>query len=210
MPENGKSPVDPPFFCCTTLWKFANDDPEERKQRNERDFIMATQPRAAFGAAVLASLGIGYLAGHAHGSGPDTGTTRANCPETGDVCADGTIFAGNNFSVTAADAPSLYRWTSAKHYCENLETNGHDDWTLPTGGQLDQLYQKKDTGAFAGTFNDTVVPNYYAHWYWSSKEPGSNSSNAWSQRFTDGGGGWSLKVGDELSVRCVRAEPVAP
>jgi hypothetical protein len=128
-------------------------------------------------------------------------------PKAGDRLADGTIYAGNNFAATPADAPGSYIWTNGKRYCEDLVSNGHDNWTLPTKDQLNHLYQNKNTGSFAGTFNES---NSLATYYWSSEKQANFLSFAWLQRFTDGGGGWGPKDDFELSVRCVRAEPSAP
>jgi hypothetical protein len=127
----------------------------------------------------------------------------APAPKAGDRLADGTIYAGSNFAATPADAPGSYTWTNGKRYCEELVSNGHDDWTLPTKDQLNHLYQNKNTGSFAGTFNES---NSLATYYWSSEKHASFSSNSWGQRFTDGDFGWYHKDSDELSVRCVRAE----
>ncbi len=125
-------------------------------------------------------------------------------PEAGDTLADGTIFAGDGLRTTAADAPGTYTWREGKRYCEDLVANGRDDWTLPTRSQLNALYQNKDTGAFAGTFNDSAGGSTFAHWYWASEEHANNSSSVWTQPFTDGDGGWIPKVSLDLSVRCVR------
>ena len=127
-------------------------------------------------------------------------------PKAGNRLADGTIYAGNGFAAAPADAPGRYTWHDGNQYCEDLVAYGQDDWKLPTKEQLNRLYQNKNMGAFAGTFNDSADGITLAHWYWSSQEHASLSSNAWDQRFTDGFGGWGYKDHHELSVRCVRAE----
>jgi hypothetical protein len=157
--------------------------------------------KAAFAASVLASLAVGFGAGR----------LSATNDAAGDRLADGTIYAGNNyfsdFAATPADAPGSYTWTNGKRYCEDLEAHGHDDWTLPTMDRLNYLYQDKNTGSFAGTFNENSSA---AGWYWSSKEHASDSSSAWIQSFKDNFDGWVHKDSYELSVRCVRAEPRHP
>jgi hypothetical protein len=133
---------------------------------------------------------------------PAVNDAVAPAPKAGDRLADGTIYAGSNFAATPADAPNSYTWTNGKRYCEDLVSNGHDDWTLPTKGQLNHLYQNKNTGSFAGTFNES---NSLATYHWSSEKHASFSSNAWGQRFSDG----SQDSGNknvEVSVRCVLAE----
>lgn len=129
--------------------------------------------------------------------------------EAGDRLADGTIYAGNDFAAMQADADALHTWAEAKRYCAALQANGHNDWTLPTRHELDRLYQNKNAGAFAGTFNDSADGSTSVHWYWSSEEHATHSSFAWFQSFTDGDGNWYRKDVIELSVRCVRdANPV--
>lgn len=142
---------------------------------------------------------------------------ETTAPHVGDTLEDGTIYAGHNFAATPEDAPGLYTWYEAKDYCDNLQASGHDNWTLSSEVQLDQLYQLKDTGAFAGSFNESADNKAL---YWSSREGelryGSNSSFAWVQRFMDGGDMryrrfWLRKASFEASVRCVRElEPDAP
>jgi hypothetical protein len=158
----------------------------------------------------------------AGGACSSASSNAAAAPQAGDTLADGTIYAGNNFAATPADAPGLYTWVAGKRYCEDLNANGHDDWTLPALPQLDQLYRNKNTGSFAGTFNESTS---LAGVYWSSEEldiffspsnkvwdiqrdkpPVSDSPLAWIQRFTDGYVVWIVKDNVELSVRCVRAE----
>ena len=130
----------------------------------------------------------------------------AALPKAGGKLADGTIYAGDNLSVTPADAPSLYNWESAKRYCVDLHANGHDDWVLPTYDQLDRLHSHKSNGAFAGTFNERGYAQ--SRWYWSSTEFPVQAPSAYvsQRRFDDGYQHWKHK-GEIASVRCVRAEP---
>jgi hypothetical protein len=178
---------------------------------------MALSPASqALAGQTNVTLGNGDTATTVQGGGNDTVYTDdgitvrpavndavAPAPKAGDRLADGTIYAGNNFAATPAEAPGFYTWVKGDRYCEELFANGHDDWTLPTGGQLNQLYQNKNTGSFAGTFNEG---NSLATYYWSSDEHASYSSYAWIRRFTDGDVDWFHKNIVKLSVRCVRAE----
>ncbi len=124
----------------------------------------------------------------------------------GDQLENGTIYAGNGFIAAPKDAPRLLDWDEGKRYCENLVTNGHNDWQLPTKDQLDHLYQNRNTGDFAGTFVTTKSGVDWGHWYRSRTEWDSKA-HAWNQNFTDGSGGWSHKNPKEKSVRCVHKAP---
>ena len=135
-------------------------------------------------------------------------------PQIGDVMADGTVYAGISpatdeaLYVAAQDAPATMKWKAAMKYAADLDANGHKDWRLPSKAEMDLLYRNKDAGALKGTFKDKVSGFGLALWYWSCTEHASNSSGAWGQCFTDGGGAWDNSKGlPVLSVRCVRAEP---
>jgi hypothetical protein len=127
-------------------------------------------------------------------------------PKAGNRLADGTIYAGNGFAAAPADALGRYTWHDGNQYCEDLVAYGQDDWKLPTKEQLNRLYQNKNMGAFAGTFNDSAAGTTWAHYYWSSEERASHTFFAWNQSFADGYFDWNRKDGHDLSVRCVRAE----
>lgn len=137
----------------------------------------------------------------------DNSNGAAGTPKGGERLADGTIYGGNYFAATPADAPSLYTWNDGNRYCQGLEAFGHDDWFLPTLDQLKHLYENKDAGAFSGTFSSTRSKQF-ATWYWSSEERIGYVLDAWFQSFADGelGGAPKNKDDYELSVRCVRAE----
>lgn len=125
--------------------------------------------------------------------------------KAGNKLADGTIYAGNGFSATPADAPDLYEWAESKRYCEDLIANGHDDWALPTKDQLNKLYQNRNIGSFAGTFKEPGSSKA-DFWYWSSMEYPEEPYNdrAWAQYFANG---FQTEVWKDVqaSVRCVRS-----
>jgi len=62
-------------------------------------------------------------------------------PNVGGRMRDGTIYAGispdtgRKMFTTAADAPLTMKWKTAMDYA-GLETPGHDDWRVPSKGEL--------------------------------------------------------------------------
>ena len=97
-------------------------------------------------------------------------------PVVGQVMSDGTIFSGKSTETGTLlfalpqDAEGAKTYTEAKDYINSLNTrrkNGHDDWAIPTPGELRLLFAARDTGAFKNTFN-TASKNGKNAWYWSS------------------------------------------
>ena len=129
---------------------------------------------------------------------PEGGTA----PNVGDRMPDGTVYAGVSpetgtpMYTTPADAPGPYIWKKGVEYCSALEAGGHQDWRVPTKGELDLLFQNRAT---IGGFN--ISGSYPAGWYWSSSQ--YNYSIAWDQRFSDGNQYYFTKY-DGSSLRCVR------
>jgi hypothetical protein len=123
-------------------------------------------------------------------------------PEVGDEMPDGTIYAGISpetnkpMFTTLADAPLSMTFNQAKEYAANLDAHGHQDWRVPTKGELNLLF---DARAAIGAFN--VTGSYDAGWYWSASE--YDLWTKWSQRFGDGCRIYCDNDG-HLSVRCVR------
>ena len=126
-------------------------------------------------------------------------------PQVGDRMADGSIYAGISpdtgmkMYATAADASLTMKWKKAMDYAAGLDAHGHQDWRVPSKGELNLLWENRDKGALKGTFN--VTGSDPAGWYWSSTEVISN--HAWDQRFSDGHLSWDFK-NDASSLRCVR------
>lgn len=129
---------------------------------------------------------------------PEGGTA----PNVGDRMPDGTVYAGVSpetgtpIYTTPADAPGLYTWKNGSDYCSALEAGGHQDWRVPTKGELHVLFQNRDA---IGGFN--ISGSYPAVWYWSSSQ--FDYDSAWDQRFSEGGQGINLKL-DGSSLRCAR------
>jgi hypothetical protein len=123
-------------------------------------------------------------------------------PEVGDKMPDGTIYAGLSpntgkpMFTTPADASLTMKWKEAIDYAAKLDAHGHQDWRLPTKGELSVLFNNR---AAIGGFN--VTGSYPAGWYWSGTQ--NNKWSAWAQRFSDG---YQFTNYKDLrsSVRCVR------
>lgn len=125
-------------------------------------------------------------------------------PQPGTALPDGTIYAGISpdtgkaFYAAAQDAPKLLTWHKGRRYAVNSTKHGHNDWRVPTSGELNVLFNNR---AAIGGFNESGL--FPAGWYWSSSD--ANSTRARNQRFSDGAQDYTnyLKF-FSLSVRCVR------
>ena len=120
----------------------------------------------------------------------------------GDKVPDGTVYAGvspdtgKTMFTTPADAPLTYRFNEAGKHAAKLDAHGHQDWRVPTKGELNVLY---NNCAVIGGFD--ISGSYPAGWYWSSSQ--NNYGGAWVQRFSDGHQGYGLKSSGS-PLRCVR------
>jgi hypothetical protein len=134
----------------------------------------------------------------------------------GDKMPDGTILAGyyedKPLYTTPTDAPLTYTFNEAAKYADQLNARkylGHDDWRVPSKGELNVLFVNCNQGKLKGTFNDTG--SFSAGWYWSSTplndyigwEQRFNDYVGWAQRFSDGNPNLYYRFYDS-SLRCVR------
>jgi hypothetical protein len=123
-------------------------------------------------------------------------------PQPGDRMPDGTVYAGTSpetgkaMYTTPKDTALTMKWKQAMEYAAKLDAHGHQDWRMPTSGELSVLF--KNRAAIGGFDESGSGP---AGWYWSSSQ--LNDDIAWSQRFSDGGQDFSGKDTDS-SLRCVR------
>jgi len=123
-------------------------------------------------------------------------------PRIGDKVSDGTVYAGfspdtiKSMYTTVADAPGLYSLEKGVGYCAALDTDGHQDWRVPTKGELNELFHSR---AAIGGLNKTG--SNPAGWYWSSSP--NNNFSGWEQRFSDGLQNFNFRT-NALSLRCVR------
>ena len=119
---------------------------------------------------------------------------------------NGTAYAGISpdtqrpLYTTPADAPGTYTFEEAKSNCAGLDVNGHDDWRVPSKGELNVLFQNR---AAIGGFDEGG--SFQTGRYWAAAESAieNDHTGAWSQRFSDGEEGVSGKV-TPSSLRCVR------
>jgi hypothetical protein len=124
-------------------------------------------------------------------------------PKPGDRMPDGTIYAGVSPDTGKAmyamygSAPLTYTFNQAQKYAAKLDAHGHQDWRVPTKGELNVLYNNR---AAIGGFD--VSGSYPGGWYWSSSL-NKNNNSAWAQRFGDGNQ-FSGNGNYGSSLRCVR------
>ena len=117
---------------------------------------------------------------------------------------DGTIYAGispdtgKRMYTTPADAPGVYTWSAAIEYCKTLVASGHDDWRVPSIGELAVQFSNR---ADIGGFNETGRMTHASGYYWSSLQV--DDDDAWGQLFSDGFHEDFSKSQDS-SLRCVR------
>jgi hypothetical protein len=117
---------------------------------------------------------------------------------------DGTIYAGvspesgQRMYTTPADAPGVYTWSQALQYCHTLSSGGHDDWRVPSLGELAVQYGNR---ADIGGFNETGRMKNASGYYWSSLP--IDDEDAWGQLFSDGFHEDFSKQ-QPSSLRCVR------
>ena len=138
-------------------------------------------------------------------------------PEIGDEMEDGTILAGyyedKPLYTTPRDEPLTVRFEEAATQAGALNmTNAlsHHDWRVPSKGELNVLWENRNKGKLAGTFNETGLDP--AGWYWSASK---RDGDAWAQHFSDGDDGLAQRFSDGFrinnglktyvsSLRCVR------
>jgi len=118
----------------------------------------------------------------------------------GDEMPDGTVFAGISpdtgraMYAMPADAPLTCTFNQAQKYAAKLDALGHQDWHVPTKGELNVLYNNR---AAVGGFKEAWAAP--ANCYWSSSPNSVN--DGWVQRFSDG---LQSNTYNASSLRCVR------
>jgi hypothetical protein len=114
----------------------------------------------------------------------DTATKVNTAPEIGDEMEDGTIYAGISpdthkpMYARLSDESGTYTFNEAAKHAKDVGDGFH----VPTKNELNVLYENRNKGRLAGTFD--VSGSYPAGWYWSSKP--YFHDKAWAQRFSNG------------------------
>ena len=116
-------------------------------------------------------------------------------PVIGQRCGD-VIYAGasdgSRVYVEAQPRAALLLWEDATAACTALGP----EWRLPTRGELKVLFDNRDAGALAGTFD--------AGWHWSSTQV-DGLFTPWVRNLATGERG-TASAGNAFAARCVRAE----
>ncbi len=116
-----------------------------------------------------------------HAPANDTAKIKTT-PEIGDEMADGTILAGyyegKPLYARPKDESGTYTFNTAAKQAKDVGGGFH----VPSKGELNVLWENRDKGKLAGTFNETG--SYPAGWYWSSSP--YYLISGWAQRFSDG------------------------
>ncbi|HOZ35396.1 MAG TPA: DUF1566 domain-containing protein [archaeon] len=120
--------------------------------------------------------------------------------------------SGDKLYIHPSDSPTALTWADAGPYCENLDSNGYDDWYLPSMSQLADIWlacpdQTKSNICMNNNINKDNLPytetwvDFIADYYWSSTECGADG--AYDIAMNYGGIGINGKA-KGLYVRCVR------
>ena len=128
-----------------------------------------------------------------------------DCPEPqlqiGDIAHGGIVFQINEDGTGLVAAledidNSGFQWDPAVQGALDYESNGFDDWYLPSFEELDLMYYTIGNGGPEGN-----IGNFQETWYWSSS---SSTNHAWRVRFSNGQTFHSSKI-NKHRVRPVRA-----
>jgi hypothetical protein len=130
----------------------------------------------------------------------------AENPIIGQRMPDGTVYAGDSpetmepMFVMPNDSPGYYRWNEAKEHAKKINSHGHNDWRLPTSGELSEIYNNR--AKIGGFKNRRTLKGHY----WTSEDGGgANKPNyALNRDFWSGECCWSWKI-RKVSVRFVRS-----
>ncbi len=154
-----------------------------------------------------------------------------DCPAIGDLCADGTVFAGyhptlhEHLFIPTTDQGTTSAWKTSTGTDDIATDSTYDGRTntnqvansttfpafklckdLGTGGHSDWYLPSQVELYYLWAIRGTIeaggnITNFQSNSYWSSTEYGT--SHAWSQNFTLGYQNYNIKT-NNYRVRCVR------
>ena len=122
------------------------------------------------------------------GNGAGLVTTGITSSTTGET---------NTTALVGLDADSVtggFQNHYAAHYCNDLVTNGHDDWYLPGRNEATNL----------GLYRDAIGGFQTVNVYWTSSE--ATNSSAYYLRQTDGAAHFNTNKNFPQRIRCVRKD----
>lgn len=108
-------------------------------------------------------------------------STLWGCPDLVNFGANG-IEIGTGTQNTSDILNACNEPNIAAAACANFESNGYDDWYLPSKDELDSLYQHRDIVSEVSLLNNGSRLN--AGEYWSSSHQTTNT--VWIQNFNAG------------------------
>jgi hypothetical protein len=129
----------------------------------------------------------------------------------------GTIYEGGYIFELSVDGtgkvaalvepPTNLNWNDALEYCENLVSNGKDDWFLPSKRQVNIIWNNladaNGSGENLGLDDEWNLGEINPVLYWSSTEA-TNTSSAWFQSLRNGAQGIDNK-NSTFKVRAIRS-----
>ena len=112
--------------------------------------------------------------------------------------------AANTTTIIARQGQGNYAASICNNYSVTIGNTTYTDWFLPSGDELNLMYQNKAT--IDVTANDNGGSGFFSNndFYWSSTE-GSADNIALGQNFTAGNSSNSISKSGTLRVRAIRA-----
>jgi len=95
--------------------------------------------------------------------------------------------SGDKLYIHPSDSPKTLAWANAILYCADLDSNGYDDWYLPSMSQLADIWlactdQTKTNACMNAAINKDNLPytetwvNFIGDYYWSSTGYGAGDA----------------------------------
>ena len=131
-----------------------------------------------------------------------TARVEAALPIVGQRLPDGSVYAGTSpdtgrpMYTTPKDTGLCSDWMKAIDHAAKFDAHGHQDWRVPSKGELRQLFAHR---AAIGNFDESG--SHPDGWYWSSSEGCIRGASV--LRFNDGAQGYNYQH-HVATLRCVR------